>query len=451
MKHMAILLMAASKYVVFWIFLLLLFLGLPVMFAMMGASGLQLWQMDKLPLLSMQMNRIFSGIASFPLMAVPLFILAGEIMNTGVITRSLIAFSRSMLGHLRGGLAYVNILSSMLFAGLSGSAVADTSALGSILIPAMERNGYSRKFAAAITAASSVIGPIIPPSGLMILYAYVMKVDVAKMFLGGIVPGVLIGISLMVMTHYMAKKRDFPVSDAPASWSDRGHSFRRAFFPLLTPIILLGGILSGYFTPTEAAVVAVGYALLLNIITTLLQRLGLVSEGGMSVSSFMGVLKRTVVQTGVILLLVGVASGYSQIIVLSRIPETITSVLLGVTENKYVFLFIINILLLIVGMVLDAGPAILILGPILSRAAAAYEIDPVHFAVLMCVNVTVGLATPPMGLVLFVAASVAKEKFISIVKEIIPFLIVEITVIFAITYIPILTLGLPTIYDWFKG
>jgi tripartite ATP-independent transporter DctM subunit len=380
-------------------------------------------------------------------MAVPFFILAGEIMNSGSVTRALVDFSRAMLGHIRGGLAHVNVAASVLFAGLSGSAVADTSALGSMLIPALEKNGYTRSFSAAITAASSVIGPVIPPSGLMVLYAFVMNVDVAKMFLGGFIPGLLLAVSLMLVIGFMAKKYDFPVANERATWGETGQASLRAFFPLLTPVILLGGILSGYFTPTEAAAVAVAYALLLNIGTKIGHRMGWLEEDGFGLKGFGGILRRTAIQSSVVLLLVGVASGFSQIVAIARMPEMLTGFLFDISDSKIVFLLLVNIFLFIIGMVLDAGPAILILGPILAPAAEAYGVDPVHFAVLMCLNVTVGLATPPMGLVLFVAASISGERFASIVKAIIPFLIAEIVVILMVAYIPVLTLGLPWLWE----
>lgn len=440
-------LLAAKGLAVFWGFLLLLIIGVPVFFAMIGAGVFQLWQLDRMPFLGMQVNRVYSGISSFPIMAVPFFILAGEIMNSGIVTRALVDFSRAMLGHIRGGLAHVNIAASVLFAGLSGSAVADTSALGSMLIPAMEKNGYSRKFAAAITAASSVIGPVIPPSGLMVLYAFVMNVDVAKMFLGGIVPGLMLAGSLMGVTAFMAHRYDFPVANERMNWRERGQSGLRAFFPLLTPVILLGGILSGHFTPTEAAAVAVAYALLLNVGVKILHRLGLLEDDGFGLRAFGGILKRTVVQSGVVLLLVGVSTGFSQVVTIARMPEMLTTMMLSISDNVLVFLLLVNVFLFVVGMVLDAGPAILILGPILAPAAAAYGIDPVHFAVLMCLNVTVGLATPPMGLVLFVATSISGARFSEIVRAIIPFLIAEVIVILLVAYVPVLTLGLPWLWE----
>ncbi|MCB1460022.1 MAG: TRAP transporter large permease, partial [Nitratireductor sp.] len=251
----------------FWIFFILLAVGMPVVFALLIAPGLSLVIDGKDALFfSKLLTTVYTGMYSFPLMAVPFFILAGELMNSGGITRSIVRFSESMIGHFRGGLAQVNILSSILFAGLSGSAVADTSALGKMLIPAMEQNGYSRRFAAAITAASSVIGPIIPPSGIMVLYAFVMNVSVAGLFLAGFVPGLMVGVGLMVLTAWFARTRNYPVAAQRASWKARSVAFLETYPALLTPVLLLGGILSGIYTPTEAAAVAAVYALFASVI-----------------------------------------------------------------------------------------------------------------------------------------------------------------------------------------
>ena len=246
------------------LFLIFLLIGLPVFFSLLAAPGILLWLNDQGSDAAMLYRNIYNGIDSFPLMAIPFFMLAGELMNRGGITLRLVEFSQAMMGHLRGGLAHVNILTSMLFAGLSGSAVADTSAIGSMLIPAMEKQGYTKKFAAAITAASSVIGPIIPPSGIMIIYAYVMGESVAALFLAGIVPGILVGVSLMV-TKFLANRYNFPPVTSKASWNERGKASLKAFFPLMTPVIILGGILGGIFTPTEASAVAAAYALFIGL------------------------------------------------------------------------------------------------------------------------------------------------------------------------------------------
>jgi TRAP-type transport system large permease protein len=417
----------------FWIFTFLLAAGMPVVFALLAGPGLSLLLDGQGAYLPALLSRLYNGIDSFPLLAVPFFILAGEMMNSGGITRSIVQFSQTMVGHVRGGLAQVNILSSLLFSGISGSAVADASAIGKMLIPAMEQNGYTRAFAAGVTSAAAVIGPIIPPSGIMILYGFVMNISVGALFAGGVVPGLLIAAGLMGMTAYLARRNNFPVANAKASWRMRAHAFKSAFLALLAPIILLGGLLSGIFTTTEAAAVAAAYALVVSVfvLRTLKAR------------ALPHVFITTAVQSGVILMLVGAAVTFAWIITVSGMAENIAQTMTGLTTDVYLLLFLVNILLFIIGMFLDAGPAILILGPVLAPIFIDLGVDPVHFALVMCVNVTVGLATPPMGLVLFVTAAVSGERVERIVKAMLPYLAVEIIVIFLITYIPALTLTLP--------
>ncbi len=479
------------------VFLIFLLIGLPVVFGLLAAPGILLWMSGQEKDITLLYRNVYNGMDSFPLMAIPFFMLAGEMMNKGGITERLVEFSQALMGHLRGGLAHVNILSSMLFAGLSGSAVADTSALGSMLIPAMEKQGYTRRFAAAVTAASSVIGPIIPPSGIMIIYAYVMGESVAALFLAGIVPGIMVGVGLMLVVRLMANRYDLPKAErivkkgqaltareywvsfallrlnlgwviyaifggltglGEGAWVSlvtygvsvlvahvlliglRGRvseDFRmvskRAVVPLQTPILILGGILLGVFTPTEAAAVAVFYAVVVAffILKT------------MTLKDLPNILSRAALTSAVVLLLVGAAMAFKTVVSLSYAPQILAEFILALSDNPLILLFLINILLFIVGMFLDAGPAIIILGPILGPIFIEMGVHPVHFAIIMSVNLTVGLATPPMGLVLFVASSVAQEKVETIAKAILPFLAVEILVIFLITYIPAISMTIP--------
>jgi tripartite ATP-independent transporter DctM subunit len=415
------------------VFLVFLLIGLPVFFALLIAPGALLWLNGQERDIALLYRNVYNGMDSFPLMAIPFFMLAGELMNRGGITERLVEFAQAMMGHLRGGLAHVNVLSSMLFAGLSGSAVADTSALGSMLIPAMEKQGYTRRFSAAITAASSVIGPIIPPSGIMIIYAYVMGESVAALFLAGIVPGILVGIGLMLAVKVMADKYDFPVASRKYTWGERGQASLKAFFPLLTPVIILGGILGGIFTPTEAAAVAVGYAMFIGLFVLKTLQLPDLSD----------VFARAAMTSAVVLLLVGAAMAFKTVVSLSHAPETLAHWILSLSDNPLVLLFLINLLLFAVGMFLDAGPAIIILGPILAPIFVNLGIHPVHFAIIMSVNLTVGLATPPMGLVLFVASSVSGERVERIARAIVPFLLVEVAVIFLITFVPAISMTIP--------
>ncbi|WP_425091843.1 TRAP transporter large permease [Tropicimonas sp. S265A] len=415
------------------VFLVFLMIGLPVFFGLIAAPGLLLWLSGQERDITLLYRNVYNGMDSFPLMAIPFFMLAGELMNRGGITMRLVEFSQALMGHLRGGLAHVNILSSMLFAGLSGSAVADTSALGSMLIPAMEKQGYTRRFAAAITAASSVIGPIIPPSGIMIIYAYVMGESVAALFLAGIVPGILVGVGLMLVVKLMADKYDFPVASRKTTWGERGQASLKAFFPLMTPVIILGGILAGVFTPTEAAAVAVAYALFI----------GFFVMRSLKLSDLPGILERAGITSAVVLLLVGAAMAFKTVVSLSYAPQIMADFMLSLSENPLILLLLINLLLFVVGMFLDAGPAIIILGPILGPIFVDLGVDPIHFAIIMSVNLTVGLATPPMGLVLFVASSVSGERVENIARAILPFLAVEILVIFLITYFPAISMTIP--------
>ena len=415
------------------LFLILLLLGAPVFFAMLAAPGAMLLLEGMSRDISLMYRNIYNGIDSFPLMAIPFFMLAGELMNKGGITARLVAFSQTMIGHLRGGLAQVNILSSMLFAGLTGSAVADTSALGSMLIPAMEKNGYTRRFAAAVTAASSVIGPIIPPSGIMIIYAYVMEVSVAALFAGGIIPGILVGLGLMLVVSAMARGGKMPPAGPKATWAEAGVSFRQAILPLLTPVIILGGILGGIFTPTEASAAAVAYALVI----------GLFVLKTLTFRELPRLLTRAAMTSAVVLLLVGAAMAFKTVVSLSHAASDLANWILTLSENPLILLFLINVLLFIVGMFLDAGPAIIILSPILAPIFIELGIHPVHFAIIMSVNLTVGLATPPMGLVLFVASSVSGERVESISRAILPFLAIEVVVIFLITFVPEISMTIP--------
>tara|TARA_Y100001968_G_scaffold219668_1_gene202417 strand:+ start:79 stop:993 length:915 start_codon:yes stop_codon:yes gene_type:complete len=304
----------------------------------------------------------------------------------------------------------------------------------------MEKQGYSRKFAAAITAASSVIGPIIPPSGIMIIYAYVMGESVAALFLAGIIPGLMVGISLMIMVRVLANKYDLPKATTKSSWKVRGQASLKAFFPLMTPVIILGGILGGIFTPTEASAIAVAYAFFI----------GLFVLKTLEWQDIPKVLIKAALVSSVVLLLVGAAMAFKTVVSLSHAPEHLADFVLSLSDNPYILLFLINILLFIVGMFLDAGPAIIILGPILGPVFTDLGVHPVHFAIIMSVNLTVGLATPPMGLVLFVASSVSREKVETIARAILPFLAVEIVVIFLITYFPALSMSIPLMTGFAK-
>jgi TRAP-type transport system large permease protein len=415
------------------LFLVFLMLGLPVVFGLLAAPALLLWMNGQERDIVLLYRNVYEGMNSFPLMAIPFFMLAGELMNRGGISARIVGFAQAMVGHFRGGLAQVNVVDSMLFAGISGSAVADVSALGSIIIPQMEKKGYPKPFAAAITAASAIIGPIIPPSGIMIIYAYVMGESVAALFLAGVVPGILIGVALMITIKLMANRYNLPEAQPRASWVEAGSAGAAAFWPLMTPVLLMGGILSGVFTPTEAAAVAVGYSFVISIflLRTLTWR------------DVPGVLTRAGITSAVVMLLVGAAMAFKTVAALAHTPELLASTLLSITENPLFLLLLVNLLLFIVGMFLDAGPAIIILGPILGPIFASLGVDPVHFAIVMVVNLTIGLLTPPMGLVLFATSAVSGLRVETIARAVIPFLLVEFAVVLLITFVPAIPLTLP--------
>ena len=415
-----------------WIFIILLVLGMPIAFILLVAPLMSLLWDGQADFLISIISRMYNGINSFPLMAIPFFVLAGELMNVGGVSQSIINLSRALVGHLRGGIIQINILSSMLFAGLTGSAVAEASAIGKVMIPIMEKSGIKRNFAAAITIASSIIGPIIPPSGIMIIYAYVMNVSVAALFAGGIVPGIMMGLGLMTYSYFIAKRRNYPITSKRASVCEIKVAAIDSFFPLMMPVIILVGVISGVFTITESSVIAVVYVLVITAF-----------RSPQTLKRIPAVLQSTVKQSCVILFLVGAAVSFGWLVTVSGFANHLSENILGLSDNIYVILFLLNILLITVGMFLDAGPAILILGPAIGPIFIAHGVDPVQFAMVMCLNLTVGLATPPVGLVLFSVSSLTKLKIEEIVTELLPLLFILFTVVFLITFYPGFTLIVP--------
>ena len=414
-------------------FLAFLLIGLPVFFALLAAPGILLWLNGQERDMALLYRNVYNGHGQLPVDGHSLFHAGWRAYESRRDHRASCRICPGYDGSSsrRSGTCERAVLDAVCWS--VRSAVADTSAIGSMLIPAMEKQGYTKKFAAAITAASSVIGPIIPPSGIMIIYAYVMGESVAALFLAGIVPGVMVGVGLMLMVSWMADRYDFPVATRRYSWPERGQASLKAFFPLMTPVIILGGILGGVFTPTEAAAVAVGYAIIIGMFVLKTLRL----------SDLPDVLAKAAMTSAVVLLLVGAAMAFKTVVSLSHAPETLAAMILSISDNPLILLFLINLLLFIVGMFLDAGPAIIILGPILGPIFVSMGIDPVHFAIIMSVNLTVGLATPPMGLVLFVASSVSGERVENIARAIIPFLLVEVATIFLVTYFPAISMTIP--------
>ncbi len=413
-------------------FALLMMAGIPIAFCLLFGTFIFLihWGMIAPSIVPKNM---FAGIDSFYLLAVPFFVLAGQVMNKSGITGRLVLFSNIMIGKVAGGLAQVNIFASIIFAGLTGSGVADTSAIGSILIPAMEKEGFPRDYSAAVTAASSVIGPIIPPSVLMVIYANVMGISVGDLFAGGFVPGVAIGLGLMALCFYYAKKYNHPRRTGSVSLKEFLLVTKDAVLALIMPGIIIGGILGGIFTPTEAAAVAVGYAFFVGFVVFRSLKWRDLPECFLESAKI----------SGVILLIISCASAFGWALTIVRMPEVLAKTIMSFSTNQYVILFLINIFLLFMGMIMEVGANVIILAPILAPLAISLGVDPLHFAIIMIVNLNIGLATPPLGVCLFVAAPLARVSLEEISKAIFPFLLVEVAVLLLLTYLPSLTLLLP--------
>jgi len=413
------------------VFLLTLALGFPVAFCLGLTSLAALWQ--KGVMLSLMAQRIFTGIDSFPLMAVPFFVLAGELMNHGGTTRRLIDFANALVGRIPGGLAHTNIVASMFFGGISGSAVADAAAMGTILVPGMIRKGFHPGFSAAVTAASSTMGPIIPPSIFMVIMGVTTGLSIGGLFAAGIVPGLMLGFSMMGLSYFMAVRYRYPREAEPLSLRRFLRQFRSAGPALLAPLIILGGILGGVFTPTEAAAVAVLYAFILG---TLVYR-------ELSARMMFDICVQCGTTTAVLLLIIGMANIFSWVLTAEQIPTRIAAGMLSMTQNRYLILLLINLFLIFIGMFLEGGAAIIILAPTLLAVAQEVGVAPLHFGLVMVLNIVIGLLTPPLGVCLFVVAGVTGLNLSVIIRSVLPFLAVEFGVLMVATYLPSLILFIP--------
>ena len=383
-------------------------------------------------------QRMFTGTENLLLLAIPFFIMAGEIMNRAGITDKLMTLSKSLVGWIRGGLAHTNIMASMFFAGITGSAVSDTVAVGGIMIPAMKENGYSEEFSAAVTASSSVIGPIIPPSIPMLLYASVMNVSIAGLFLGGMLPGILVALALMLTAYIIAVRKGFGESTPFVGVVRLLLAILHGIPALMLPALILGGILGGFFSPTQASAVAVMYGLVL----------GFIFYRSLKLSDIVPILAHTVKTTAMIMFLLACAKSFSWLVSYFNLVDYLAVVFVTITENKYIFLMLVNVLFLIIGMFLDMGFAIIVLGPLLAPIAYKYGVDPIHFGLITCMNLTIGLATPPLGLVLFAACGISNVSLARISWAILPFIAAEIVVLLLITYVPFFTMYFPRLFGY---
>lgn len=413
-------------------FVVLILVGMPVAYALGLASLVGALWID-LPLDAV-MIQVASGVNKFSLLAIPFFVLAGALMAEGGMSRRLVAFASVLVGFVRGGLSLVNILASTFFGGISGSAVADTASIGSVLIPEMERKGYPRDFSAAVTVSGSVQAILIPPSHNMVIYSMAAggSVSVAALFLAGLLPGLLLGAMLAVYCLYVARKKNFPKGDViPLRTALK--ICGEAMWGLMTMVIILGGIMTGIFTANESASIAVIWAF---FVTMFIYR-------DYKWRDLPKLVHRTVKTVTVVMILIGFAASFGYVMTLMQIPLKITNVFTSLTSNAYLILFYINIMLLILGTLMDMAPLILILTPILLPVVKTLGVDPVHFGIIIMVNLGIGLLTPPVGSVLFVGSAVGKIKIEALVKAMYPFFGVLLALLALVTYVPALTLWLP--------
>ena len=415
----------------FGLFFLFLIMGMPVAFCMMCSAVF--YCMTYGESINMVLTRTIAAPSSFTLMALAFFILAGNIMNNGGVTDQIFGFCKKAVGWIPGGLGHANVLASVIFAGMSGAAVADAGGLGAIEVKAMRDDGYDDEFSVAVTGASSIIGPIIPPSIPVVVYAVAAGVSVGKLLIGGIFPGLVLAFCMMVYIYFVSKKRHYPrhkFEGLPAL----GRSFVKSIPALLTPCIILGGILTGICTPTEASAVAVAYALVLSLVSR-----------NLSLKDLPKILDDTILTTMSVLFIVGCANGFGYIITIAQLPQQMIDLFSTFISDRYTALLLINLFLLVVGMLMESLSALTLLTPILVPIAMSYGIDPVHFGIVMILNLMIGMLTPPVGMVLFVLSRMTPVPFEKICKAMIPFIVMCLVALVIIALFPPVVTFLPNL------
>ncbi|WP_163271872.1 TRAP transporter large permease [Chelativorans alearense] len=432
--------MSLSLLLIVGILLLLLLLGSPVIFAI-GVAAISYFfvEPNMSSMLSVVVHKFFTGMDVFIWLSIPLFVIAGEIMSATNMTERLLGFSRLLVGRLRGGLAYVNVVGSMLFGGVSGSAMADIAALGPVEIEMMKKDGYDRDFSTALTVSSAIQGPIIPPSIPLIMFSSLTNTSVAALFLAGAVPGVLLGLGLMVVVFIMARVRNFPAN--PIRDLTAARAFRiivDAFWSLFMPVIIIGGIVSGVFTATEAAAVAVAYALLV----------GVFAYRNLSLKELWAILDRSARVTASIYLIVGFATIISWIMANERLPDILESFIVGQDLAPWIILLAINLFLLINGLWISDSVQMLLFAPLFTPILAALGVEPVHFGVIMTMNIMIGLLTPPYGMALYLGSAVSGVPLGRIIKASLPMLAASLIVLMLVTYVPAISLTLPRLFGF---
>lgn len=415
------------------VFAILMAIGVPIAVSMILGSVMAIMMSDKFTLVSV-IHRMIAGVDSYVLLAIPFFVLAGNLMNTGGVTRKLFRFASVLVGHIPGGLAHSNVVSSIIFAGMSGSAVADAGGLGQVEIQAMHEDGFEDEFSAAVTVSSSTIGPIIPPSIPMVIYGAMAEVSVGALFMAGFIPGLMMGLFTMILIYFMAKKRNYPTHPR-ATLKEVIEAFKESFLPLMTPFIIIGGMWTGVFTPTEAAVVASIYALILAALV----------YKELSLKDLFKVFIDSAVSTATIIFIIMAATAFSWVTAMEGIPQALVSGLLDITNNPYIIILLLNIAFLIVGMFMESNAALTISVPFLMPLISIMGFDPVHVGLFVILNLMIGLATPPVGMCLFVTAKVAKIKLEDLYREILPFIVPLLAVLFLISFFPEIVLFLPRV------
>lgn len=416
----------------FILFAVFLVVGVPIAFSM-GVSGLIYLLLSEVPLTAIP-QEILGGVNSFTLLAIPLYIFAGELMETGGISRRILTLAHNLVGHIRGGLGHVVVVATLLLSGISGSSTADTAAIGTAMIPTMEDKGYKREKAVAIVAACGGMDILVPPCLTMIILGGVANLSVESLFFGGLLPALVMSLALMIVIYFDAIKNNIPQS----SWKGIGavgSSFAKAFWALMIPVIILGGIRLGAFTATEGAVVAVVYSLIIALYV----------YREVKPSEIYGIILKSAKTTGSIMFLVGSASLFAWITAREQIPNKLLLFMTDFSSTPFVFLLIVNVVFLILGAVLEGAPAVIILTPIFMPMAVKFGIDPIHFGIIIIANIGVGFLLPPVGLCLLVAASVGKVEVIDVIKPIMPYFLALIGALMAVTYIPAVALFLPTL------
>lgn len=418
-------------------FIVLLAIGTPVAWSIAISSLLtMLVSFPAIPAFTTISQRMAAGLDSFALLAIPFFVLSGQLMNKGGIAHRLIAFAKTLVGSLPGGLALINVIGAMMMGAIAGSAMASASAMGSILGPEMEKEGYSKEFGAAVNITSATIGLVIPPSNVLIVYSLASGgVSIAALFLAGYIPGILTGLFLMIVAMIWAKRKGYKVGER-SSLKQVFKTFVDAVPSLFLLIVVIGGIVTGIFTATEASAIAVLYTLILGFIYK-----------EITFTNLPQILLDSSVTTAIVMLLIGASMSMSWVMSYEKIPQEISNVLLQVSDNKVVILLIINLILLFVGIFMDMTPAVLIFTPIFLPVVTKLGMDPIHFGIIMVLNLCIGLTTPPVGSVLFVGVGIAKTTIQKVIKPLIPLFLVMILALFIVTYFPQLSLWLPSLFD----